>query len=93
MRQPKTLDLTGGWENIVNNVDRHNAILRFESKLLHKKMQKRLAKTVSFAIWAILSVAMGFLGLLSPWISGSAAIGLICSACFLAGRIWEERCG
>lgn len=28
MNQPTALDLTGGWENIVNNVERRNARLR-----------------------------------------------------------------
>lgn len=32
MNQPTALDLTGGWENIVNNVERHNTRLRFEAK-------------------------------------------------------------
>ena len=89
MNQPTTLDLTGGWEKIVNNTERHNARLRFEANLFRHKQKKKLGKMTELAIGAILSVALGFSGLLSPWIAGGVAVILVCAACFIAGRIWE----
>ena len=89
MNHPTTLDLTGGWENIVNNAERHNARIRLEANLFRHKQKKKICKITELALGAILSVALGFIGLLSPWVAGGAAVILVCIACFLAGRIWE----
>ena len=89
MNQPTALDLTGGWESIVNNVERHNARLRFEAYLYQRKLKKKISKVVNIAIGAILSVALGLTGLMAPWLAGAAAVILVCVACFLAGRIRE----
>ena len=89
MNQPTALDLTGGWENIVNNVERHNARLRHEAKLYQHKLKKKISKVVNIAIGAILSVTLGLTGLMAPWLAGAAAVILVCIACFLAGRIRE----
>ena len=89
MNQPTILDLTGGWEQIVNNVERHNARLRFEARLHHHKLKRKISRVINVAFGAILSVALGLTGLLAPWIAGAAAVLLVCIACFLAGRIYE----
>lgn len=89
MNQTTALNLTGGWENIVNNVERHNARRRFEAKLYRLKMKKKIGKVVNLALGAILSVTLGFTGLLAPWVAGSSAVLLVCIACLLGGRIWE----
>ena len=47
MNHPTTLDLTGGWENIVNNVERHNARLRFDAYLYQRKLKKKISKVVN----------------------------------------------
>lgn len=89
MNQPTTSDLAGGWENIVNNVERHNARLHFEAYLYQRKLKKRVSKVAKLALGAILSVGLGTAGLLAPWLAGGAAVILVCAACFLAGRIRE----
>ena len=89
MEQTTALSLTGGWENIVNNVERHNARIRFDAMLYRRKQKKKISKAVDLAIGAILSITLGFTGLLAPWVAGSAAFLLTCAACFLGGRIWE----
>lgn len=89
MNQPKALDLTGGWEQIVNNVERHNARLRFDAYLYQRKLKKKISKVVNIAIGAIISVTLGLTGLIAPWLAGGAAVILVCAACFLAGRIRE----
>lgn len=88
MNQPKALDLTGGWEQIVNNVDRHNARMNFEAKLRRRKLQKKVGTITELALGAVLSVTLGLTGLLNPWISWNATAILVCSVCFLGGRLW-----
>ena len=89
MEQTDVLSLTGGWEQIVNNVERHNTRLRFEANLYRHKLTKKIGKVVELALGALLSVILGYTGLLAPWLAGAAAVLLVCSACFLGGRIWE----
>lgn len=89
MEQTTELDLTGGWESIVNNVERHNARLRFDAKVYRLGLRKKLGKMTNLALGAILSVVLGFSGLLAPWLAGAIAVTLICCACILGGRIWE----
>ena len=89
MNQPTALDLTGGWENIVNNVERHNTRLRFEANLYQLKLKKKISKVVKMALGAIASVTLGLTGLMAPWLAGGLAVILVCAACFLAGRIRE----
>lgn len=89
MNQPTTLDLTGGWESIVNNVERHNARLRFEALLYQRRLKRKIGRVTNMALGAIVSVTLGLTGLMAPWLAGGAAVILVCAACFLAGRIRE----
>ena len=89
MNQPTALDLTSGWEQIVNNVERHNARLRFDAYLYQRKLHKKISKIINFALGAVVSVTLGLTGLLAPWLAGGAAVLLTCVACFLCGRFFE----
>ena len=89
MEQTTALSLTGGWEDIVNNVERHNARLRFDAYLYQRKLKKKISKVVNMALGAIASVTLGLTGLMAPWLAGGLAVILVCAACFLAGRIRE----
>ena len=89
MNQPKALNLSDGWENIVNNVARHNARVRILAAVHKRKQEKRIAKAVNYALGAVLSVVLGATGLLSSWVAGSIAVLLVCISCFLYGRAWE----
>ena len=90
MNQPKALDLTGGWESIVNNVERHNARLRFDEYLHQRKLKKKIGQVAELAMGAILSVVLGTAGLLDPWLAGVAAVIFVCLACFHGGRVYEK---
>jgi len=87
MNQPTTLDLTGGWDNIVNNVERHNARCRFERKMAKRKLHKQINKALFYAMGAALAIVLEFTGLLAPWVAVLAALVLLCMACFTVGRI------
>lgn len=89
MNQPTALDLTGGWENIVNNVDRHNARCRFEQIRKQNKLHKMLNKALCFAMVAGLAVILSFSNLLSTWVAVGVAIPCLCAACFIGGRVYE----
>lgn len=89
MKQPTLLNLNGSWENIVNNVERHNARLRFEQKLYQRKLKKKISRVAELALCAILSVVLGVAGILAPWFACSAAVLLACAACLFCGRVWE----
>ena len=88
MNQPTALDLTGGWESIVNNVERHNAHARFLAKAHKRKLVRSISKMLNYAIGSVLCVVLGASKLLAPWIAGAAGILLLCIACFLCGQIW-----
>lgn len=90
MKQPTALDLTGGWENIVNNVERHNARLRFEIRRQQYRRNKRINKILNYVLGAALVMGLDLAGLLSPWIAVPGAVILVCIACFFGGRLWEE---
>lgn len=87
MNQQKQLDLSGGWENIVNNVERHNARCRFERKMAKRKLHKQINKALCYAMGAALAMVLEFTGLLALWVAVAAALVLLCLACFTVGQI------
>ena len=89
MDETKQLVLPNEWEKIVNNVERHNARVRFDANLYQRKLKKKASKVAELGLGAILSVCLGAAGLLAPWLAGATAIVLICAACFHGGRLWE----
>lgn len=91
MNQPTTLDLTGGWEGIVNNVERHNARCQFEGKMAEKAIRKRLNKALLYAVCAAVAVLLARKGLLALWVAVLAAQVLLCMACFVAGKVAGNR--
>ena len=91
MNQPTTLDLTGGWENIVNNVERHNARARFEIRRQQYRRNKLISKILSHVLGAALVMGLDLAGLLSPWVAVPGAVILVCIACFFGGHLWEAH--
>lgn len=90
MKQNTPLSLTGDWEAIVNNVERHNARVRFEILRQHNRRNKQINRILDRVLCAGLVIALDIAGLLASWIAVPTAIILICIACFLAGRLWED---
>lgn len=91
MNQPTTLDLSGGWENIVNNVERHNARCRLEAKRQARKQDKMKRCMINLSLGAMLAIALVFCGLVAPWVGVAAAVILVCGASAIAGRLCELR--
>ena len=87
MNQEKTIRLPEEWEGIVNNVQRHNARCQFEKKLAKRKLHKQINKALLYAMGAALAIMLEFTGLLVPQVAVSAALALVCMACFTAGKI------
>lgn len=87
MNQPTALNLTGGWDSIVNNVERHNARCRFEAKLAKRKLHKQINKALLYAMGAALAIVLEFTGLLAAWVAVAVALVLLCMTCFTVGRI------
>ena len=90
MEQTTALSLTGGWEAIVNNVERHNARARFEIRKQQHRRNKRINKILNFALGAALTMTLDMTGLLASWVAVPAAVILVCAACFFGGRLWED---
>lgn len=89
MSQPTVVGIPNEWEKIVNNVERHNARVRFDANLYQRKLKKKVSKVAELGLGAILSVGLGAAGLLAPWLAGAMSIVLVCVACFHGGRLWE----
>ena len=87
MNQEATIRLPAEWEGIVNNVERHNARCRFEAMLARRKLHKQISKALFYAMGAALAIVLDFTGLLATWVAVSAALALVCMACFVAGKI------
>ncbi len=89
----KTLNLTDGWEEIVNDAERHNARVRFDRKVAVRRRNRMIGKSVNLALGAVLCVALTAADLLAGWLAVPAAIMLLCGASVMAGRIVEQRKG
>ena len=83
MNQPKTLDLSGGWENIVNN----------HSKRMNAEKQNQFRKWMVMIVAALCCLLITLVFWLLNICSGIPAIMITelcsCIAAFVAGRIWE----
>lgn len=89
MYEAKKLDLSGGWEDIVNNVERHNARAKWEARRQFRRLNKLKQGIVNLSLGALLAVLLGFTGLMEPWVAGVVAVALVCVASAIAGRLWE----
>ena len=90
MNQPTALDLTGGWEQIVNNVERHNARVRFEIRKRQYRRNKRISKILNHALGAALVMGLDLAGLLASWIAVPGTLIPTFIAFFLGGQLWKE---
>lgn len=89
MENERVLDETGGWERIVNAVERHNARMRRDAERRERKKGK-MARTVLYrALGAVGVVILALTGLLAPWVAGVTAVLMLCGACLMAGRLLE----
>ena len=89
--KPTILSLDGDWEQICNNVERHNAKVRFEEKLFQKQLKRENDRLIMLSLGAILSIGLGLVGFVVPWFSVATAALLIVTACVQYGRIYEKR--
>lgn len=90
MKKPITLNLTGEWEDIVNNVDKHNKRCRYEQAKKESKLHQMINKALCFAVIAALSLILNVAELLTTWVALAIMLPCICAACFIGGRFWEN---
>lgn len=90
MEQTNALSLTGGWEDIINNSEHRSARIHSESRRQQFRRNKRFGKILNYALAAAFAMSLDLTGLLSPWIAVPGTVFLVCNACFLGGRLWEE---
>ena len=89
MNQPTALSLDGGWEKLVNNVERHNARARIAAKREKRRRDRMVGCAINLSLGAVLAITLDFAGLVAPWVAGVTAVLLVCGASFLVGRIYE----
>lgn len=89
--KPTILSLDGEWEQICNNVERHNARVRFEEKLFQKQLKRENERLISLGLGAILAIGLGLVGFVIPWLSAATAALLTVTACVQYGRLYEKR--
>ena len=89
MEQTNAPSLTGVWEDIVNNVERHNARVQFEIRRQQYRRNKRIGKILNHVLGAALVMGLDLAGLLASWVAVPGAVILVCIACFFGGRLWE----
>ena len=87
--QPLSLD--GNWENIVNDVERHNARVHFDETRRQRRIRKQFNSIINCALTACAVIALDIAGLLASTVAMPTAVIFICIACFIAGRVWEQR--
>ena len=90
-KQNTPLSLDGSWERIVNDAERHNARVHFEETRKRNRIRKRLGYIIDCALSAAAVIALDIAGLLASVVAMPTAVIFICIACFLAGRVWEQR--
>lgn len=93
MNEEATIGIPAEWEEIVNNVERHNGFRRAEEKRARRKLQKQINKALFYAMGAALAITLECAGLLALWVAVLAAIILVCMACFTAGKIFGKLGG
>lgn len=90
MNKPIALNLTGEWEGIVNNVDRHNKRCRYEQAKKESKLHQIIDKALCFAMIAALVLILNVFELLTTWVAMAIMLPCLCAACFFGGRFWEK---
>lgn len=86
----RELNLTGGWEEIVNNVDRHNARVQLDRQRAKRRRSRMIGRCVDLALGAVVCMALSAAQLLAGWLAVPAAVVLLCGASVMAGRVWEK---
>ena len=91
MKESTTLNLTGGWEQIVNDQERQERIAAFHDKCLQVDVEKLSSKALAFAIGASVACFLGMLDFLVIWLAAPVALAMAGVSCFLFGRVHELK--
>ena len=89
MRKPITLNLTGEWEDIVNNTEKHNRRCRYEQAKKESKLHQMINKALCFAMIAALALILNVAELLTTVVAVAVALPCLCTTCFIGGRFYE----
>lgn len=90
MNEKNKLNLSDGWEAIVNDADRHNARERRDMQHARRRRSRMIGKCVDLMLGAVACMALSVAELLVGWLAVPAAIVLLCGACVMAGRVLEQ---
>ncbi len=89
----KPLNTTDGWEDLVNDVDRHNASVRIHAKIAERRRNRMIGKSINLALGAAAAAVFGATHIIAGWLAALLAILLLCGACVIAGRVFEQAKG
>lgn len=89
MKTEKELNLTDGWEDIINDPSRKNLQAQIAANQSAEKGDRLLNRALIIAAVACLFLALCFLGLMESLIAFPAAVALTGIACGYCGRAWE----
>ena len=89
MKTQKELNLTDGWEDVVNNPDRKKVQAQIAANHAAEKCDRLLNRALITAAVACLFLVLCFLGQMESLIAYPAAAVLTGIACGYCGRVWE----
>ena len=84
----KLLNLTDGWDEIINDKARRERIDAFHAKRRKAKHDRLCVKAGVCGLLSIASALMGLTGAMTDWIALPAAIVLAAACSFICGRIY-----
>ena len=87
----KTLNISDGWESIVNDPDRQERIDRFHAKRIAAKLDKLAAKSFVFALIAIFFATLTITEALTAWIGIPFAAVFMALFFFNLGRFTQLK--
>ena len=83
----RPLNTNDGWEQIVNDVERHNAKVRFHAKREENKRNRLIGEAINLLLCALVSTTLGVTGWLVPWVAVVSSALFLCVACFVCGMV------
>lgn len=90
MNQPKALDLTSGWEDVVNNSRWRKARTQKENERHLHRCRKTIYKVCFCIVASVIAMILELAGLLASWIAAPGTLIPAFIAFFLGGQLWKE---
>ena len=87
----KLLNLTDGWDEIINDKSRQERIAQFHAKRKKVKYDKLCARSCVYGVLSIAAALLGLTGAMTGWIALPASVVLAAVCSFTCGRICELK--